>query len=116
MRHITIDLRKKPEDLDPKNLEADLIIEIDLYDDGYIAGYHRRVEPGKYEPYNVWSRIDRKEMVRHHVSVIRDVKPKTVVIRTGKYSTGHVKDIPIHPTVIANIINGTFDADSLTLG
>lgn len=110
---IIFDLRRKaPEAEEP--LKADLIIEIDLHPEGYMATYNYWVD-GRFIPYNYFDHLTREQMVAKHVQVIRDVKPKTVVIRTGKNSTGHPRDIAIHPGVVKSIVEGKLTAAELTL-
>lgn len=111
-KRIIIDLRPKPEKY--VELDADLIIEVDRFEDRFVCSYAGAVGDG-------WSILgpletsSRKEMVGWHVQQIRERKPKSVVIRTGKHSTGHVQDIPLHPGVINSIIEGKLDAEKLTL-
>lgn len=108
-----MDLRRHPQEYE--ELSAELIIEIDLFGDGYDCFYERQVEPNTFEMVGSAEGLTRAEMVERHVEEIRRWKPKTVVIRTGKHSTGHIKDIPLHPGVIKSIIDGTLDATKLTL-
>lgn len=113
MSDVIIDTR--PEET-LESLDADLIINIDLYDDGYSVAYNYKVDgKGTHVPYNCWFQFTREQMVQKHVQVIRDVKPRTAVIRTGAHSTGHIKDIALHPGVIKSIIEGKLDAADLTL-
>lgn len=109
---IIFDLRRKaPEAEEP--LKADLIIEIDLHPEGYMATYN--YFDGRQIPYNYFDHLTREQMVVKHVQVIRDVKPKTVIIRTGAHSSGHPKDIAIHPGVVKSIVEGKLTAAELTL-
>lgn len=110
---VIIDLRRKPA-TEQVELKADLIIEIDLHPEGYMATYNHWVD-GRFIPYNYFDRLTREQMVEKHVQVIRDVKPKTVVIRTGKHSSGHTQDIPLHPGVVKSIVEGKLTAAELTL-
>lgn len=114
--HIVIDTRgmKMPEEA-PRLF--DLVIEIDLFDDGYVVGYLVRGEGDAYRDLDIYAMrgIERAKMVEQHVNVMRAVKPKSVAIRTGRHSTGHIKDIPLHPLVINNVLDGKFNAEDLTL-
>ena len=94
--------------------EADLIIEIDLLPEGYIATYNHWVD-GRFVPYNYFDRLTREQMVLKHIQVIRDVKPKTVLVRAGKHEDEHTKDIYLHPGVVKSIIEGKLTASELTL-
>lgn len=111
MEHVIIDLREKAQA--PTEEEADLIIEIDLFPSGYDVVYHVRKD-GVYEAYNIFTRLMREEMVKKHVQVIRDTRPRTAAVRTGRNSTGHVKDIALHPGVIKSIIEGKLGVENLT--
>lgn len=114
-KRIVIDLRSKgPQE--PVVLDADLIIGIDLYDDGYTVVYCPRMPDGRghYELHRI-PKLDRETMVSNHVKTIQALKPKTVVIRSGEHSTGHVRDIPLHPGVIKSIIEGKLGAEKLML-
>lgn len=107
---VIIDLRRKDEPT--KELEADLIIEIERIPDGYIATYNYR-DGERYVPYNYFTFALREEMVKKHAQVIRDVKPKTVVVRTGR--PGATRDVAIHPGVVKMILEGKLTADELML-
>lgn len=94
--------------------EADLIIEIDLLPEGYLVTYNHWVD-GRQIPYNYFDRLTREQMVLKHIQVIRDVKPKTALIRTGGNSAEHTKDIYLHPGVVKSIVEGKLTAAELTL-
>jgi hypothetical protein len=108
----------KPADAPLKELTQDLVIEVDLFDEGYMATY-RYVPQGaktrEYVAYNCFSALDRRDLITKHVQVIRDTKPRTAVIVTGKYSTGHVRHVELHPGVIKQIIDGKLGVDELLL-
>ncbi len=111
---VVIDLRRRTQEA-YKELSAELIIEIDLFEEGYGCFYERQIEEHKFEMVGSAEGLTREQMVERHVQEIQRWKPKTVVIRTGVHSTGHIKDIPLHPGVIKSIIDGTLDATKLTL-
>ncbi len=110
---IVIDLRRKAEAY--VELVADLVIEIDRYEcsDGYTVRYVYDVPGFVYLPLPMT--MTRAEMVLMHVTKIQQIRPKTVVIRTGKHSTGQVVDVAIHPGVVKSIIEGKLTAAELTL-
>lgn len=112
---IIIDLRRKPQEAS-EELDADLIIGIDLFDDGYTVTYCPRMPDGNghFELHRI-PKLDREAMVSNHVKAIQTLKPKTAVVRSGAHSTGHVRDIPLHPGVIKSIIEGKLDAAALML-
>jgi len=101
-----------------KEPTQDLVIEIDLFSDGYTASYrykHERARLDDYVPYNTFDGLDRRALIEKHVQVIRDTKPRTAIIITGKYSTGHVRHVELHPGVIKQILDGKLGVDDLLL-
>jgi hypothetical protein len=97
-----------------KEVTQDLIIEVDLYDDGYTVSYkHKSVK--EYIPYNTFQSLDRRGMVEKHVHVIRALAPRTAVVITGKYSTGYEKHVLLHPGVLMQIIDMKLGVDELLL-
>lgn len=93
---------------DSSKAELDLIIEVDLGDKGYSANY--RVKNGDaYATHTFIINMTREQMVRRHVSVIQDIKPKSVVIRTNG------TDIELHPGVVKMIVEGRLSDIELTL-
>lgn len=111
--HITIDTRPKTEE--EKELDAEFIIEIDLLDKGYLVHYHRKIGENIFQDVGSLECVERSEMIERHVREIQLWKPKSVVVRTGRHSTGHVRDIPLLPNVVKLIINGSLTAADLTL-
>lgn len=101
-----------------KEITQDLVIEVDLYPEGYAVAY-RYVPQGatvrEYVGYNHFEAIDRKQLVTLHVQVIRDTKPRTAVIVTGRFSTGHERHVDLHPGVLRQIIEGKLGIDELYL-
>lgn len=115
-QRIIIDMRRKPQEGPGKELDADLIIEIDMIsEDDYFVVYLARDANGTYFIETQLGNATRAFMLEYHVLQLRTRKPKSVVVRTGKNSSGHVRDIPLHPGVIKSIIEGKLGAAELML-
>ncbi len=112
---IVIDMRR-PKDAPTKELTADLIMEIDLVEGGYQAIYHARQDDGSYSVVFQRNGLDRVELVQAHVQAIQQVKPKTAMVRTGRHSSGHHRDILLNPGVVKMILEGKLTAEQLLPG
>lgn len=112
---IVIDMRRS-KDAPAKELTADLIMEIDLVEDGYQASYHSKREEGGHELVFRRTGLDRVALVNAHVEAIQQVKPKTALVRTGRHSSGHQRDILLNPGVVKMIIEGKLTAAQLLPG
>jgi hypothetical protein len=96
-----------------KRPDAELVIEVDLYEGGYTVTYVRHKEPP--DPAHVFYGLKRPEMVAKHVKMLRELKPASVVIVTGAYSTGEEQYALLHPGVIKQIVEGKLGVDELLL-
>jgi len=111
MRH----LRQQP--AAPKELDADLVMEIDLLDGGYQAIYLMRSAKEGEGRTLIFQRngLTREALIDAHVEAIKQAKPKTALVRSGRHSSGHVKDILLHPGVVKSIVEGKLGAGQLLL-
>lgn len=111
---IVIDLRRSG-DAPSKELDADLIMEIDLFDTGYQAAYHMKSDGKAHSLLFQRDGLTREAMIAAHIEAITLAKPKTALVRTGSHSSGHVRDILLHPGVVKSIIEGKLGAEDLIL-
>lgn len=111
---IIIDMRHLRQPAAMKELDADLIVEIDLVDGGYQAVYLMKKED-KHELVFRREGLTREALIDAHVEAIKQAKPKTALVRSGRHSSGHVKDILLHPGVVKSIVEGKLGAGQLLL-
>lgn len=119
-RHFVIDTRLAiPAEA---GIDADLIIDIEAMESGNYNLTYFRPPPewltplaetqgkklGEYVPICVLD-IPRQKMVEEHVRQIQEVKPKTVMVRSGAQVT------MIHPGIVKSIIEGKLEVAKLVL-
>lgn len=110
-----IDTRVQAQQADPL-VDADLTIDISLLEGKYDVVYTHRLVGLNEHGEQVEERVPvflfaltREEMVKSHVSHIKNWKPKTVLVTAGEQRT------PLHPGVVRSIIEGKLGASELML-
>lgn len=109
---VVIDLRRNV-GAPTKELVADLVMEIDIVEGGFQATYSSKQEDGTYKL--VFQRMcqTREQLIDAHIEAIKQAKPASALVRTGRHSSGHQRDIMLNPGVVKMILEDKLQAAHL---